>query len=188
MPVWRRYLVKETSGRLVELPSRLYDRADDGTAPIPDFAGRCVEMVAAVMVGATGRDVQVTEVSFTKLYFDQSGFVDQAKRDRMIRLMLESCADRRCPEDAKSPARLVVDGAGRSSGKRSCAKDCAMLARRADAARHELMRDFGWKPAPADMDAVRHVLDVHGVGDRTTTPAMTKPAMTKSEHGAPTVH
>lgn len=183
MPVWRRYLVKETSGRLVELPSRIYDHADDGTAPIPDFAGRCVEMVAAVMVGATGQDARVTEVSFTKLYFDQSGFVDVAKRDRMIRLMLESCADRRCPDDGKSSVRPAVEETRRASDKTDCATDCAMLVRRADAARHELMRDFGWKPAPADMDAVRHVLDLCAFGDQ----AMTQP-MTRMGHGAPTLH
>lgn len=152
MPVWRRYLVKETSGRLVELPSRLYDRADDGTAPIPDFAGRCVEMVAAVMVGAPGRSAQVTEVAFTKLYFDQSGFVDAAKRDRMIRLMLESCADRRCRSVKAATGVPPVEGRGGPA-------DCADLSRRADAARLELMRDFGWKPAPAEMNAVLHVLD-----------------------------
>lgn len=173
MPVWRRYLVKERSGRLVELPSRMYDRADDGTAPIPDFAGRCVEMVAAVMVGATGRAAQVTEVAFTKLYFDQSGFVDAAKRDRMIRLMLESCADRRCPGDE----------AKRASGTSGCTMDCAMLVRRAEAARHELRRDFGWKPAPADMDAVRHVLDLCAFTDQAMAGAMTRLGQ-----GAPTLH
>ncbi|WP_448207252.1 hypothetical protein [Azospirillum sp. sgz302134] len=150
MPVWRRYLVKETSGRLVELPSRLYDRADDGTAPIPDFAGRCVELVAAVLVGDGARAAQVTEVAFTKLYFDQSGFVDAAKRDRMIRLMLESCADRRCRTAVKS----TVKKAGRPG--------CAALSERADAARTELMRDFGWNPAPAEVSAALHVLDAAG--------------------------
>lgn len=139
MPVWRRYLVKESTGRLVELPSRQYDRADDGTAPIPDYAGRCVELVSAVLVGKQGATPTVTEVAFTKLYFDQSGFVDAAKRERMIRLMLESCADRRC----RKPARRT---------------DCNALAERADAARSELMRDFEWAPAPAEVTAALFVL------------------------------
>ncbi|KAA0684210.1 hypothetical protein [Roseomonas genomospecies 6] len=142
MPVWRRYLVKEPTGRLVELPSRQYDRADDGTAPIPDYAGRCVELVSAVLVGKQGGPPTVTEVAFTKLYFDQSGFVDSAKRERMIRLMLESCADRRC--------RTVV--------KRPDCTDCTALAERADAARSELTRDFEWAPAPAEVRAALFVL------------------------------
>lgn len=143
MSVWRRYLVKETGGRLVELPSRLYDRADDGTAPIPDFAGRCVELVSAVLVGDRVDAPTVAEVAFTKLYFDQSGFVDAAKRDRMIRLMLESCADRRCRTAVRSP---------KQSG-------CAALTERADAARRELIRDFGWDPAPAEVNAALTVLE-----------------------------
>lgn len=142
MPVWRRYLVKETSGRLVELPSRQYDRADDGTAPIPDYAGRCVELVSAVLVGKQGGTSTVTEVAFTKLYFDQSGFVDAAKRERMIRLMLESCSDRR--------SRKTVNRPGRSDG--------TALAERADAARSELTRDFEWDPAPAEVKAALFVL------------------------------
>ena len=142
MPVWRRYLVKEPTGRLVELPSRQYDRADDGTAPIPDYAGRCVELVSAVLVGKQGAAPTVTEVAFTKLYFDQSGFVDAAKRERMIRLMLESCADRRC----RRPAR------------RTGCTDCSVLEERADAARSELMRDFEWAPAPAEVTAALFVL------------------------------
>ena len=96
MSVWRRYLVKDVTGRLVDLPSSLLDRADDGTAPLPHFAGRCVEMVAAVIVGDRKTHARVTELAFTKLYFDQMGYVDAAKRERMIRLMLESCADSRC--------------------------------------------------------------------------------------------
>ena len=96
MSVWRRYLVKDVTGRLVDLPSSLLDRADDGTAPLPHFAGRCVELVAAVIVGDRKSHARVTELAFTKLYFDQMGYVDAAKRERMIRLMLESCADRRC--------------------------------------------------------------------------------------------
>ncbi|MBB3265599.1 hypothetical protein FHW79_003228 [Azospirillum sp. OGB3] len=148
MPVWRRYLVKEPTGRLVELPSRQYDRADDGTAPIPDYAGRCVELVSAVLVGKQGAAPTVTEVAFTKLYFDQSGFVDAAKRERMIRLMLESCADQRC----RRPARRT----GRT--------DCNALAERADAARNELMRDFEWAPAPAEVTAALFVLGPPGGG------------------------
>ncbi|MDQ2103217.1 hypothetical protein [Azospirillum isscasi] len=142
MPVWRRYLVKDSSGRLVELPSRQYDRADDGTAPIPDYAGRCVELVSAVLVGKQGGTPTVTEVAFTKLYFDQSGYVDAAKRERMIRLMLESCADRRCRKAVKRPG----------------CTNCTALEERADAARSELMRDFEWAPAPAEVSAALFVL------------------------------
>jgi hypothetical protein len=160
MPVWRRYLVKETSGQLVELPSRTYDRADDGTAPIPGFAGRCVELVSAVLVGTPGTGARVAEVAFTKLYFDQSGFVDAAKRERMIRLMLESCADRRCRTTAPRPAT----------------SDCTALTERADAARLELMRDFGWSPAPAEVSAALHVLDVE------------RPAAHPVGKGGPTLH
>ncbi|WP_247886813.1 hypothetical protein [Azospirillum sp. SYSU D00513] len=100
MAVWRRYLVKETTGRLVELPARLFDRADDGTAPIPGFAGRCLDVVAAVLVGERGTPPRIAEVAFTKLYFDQSGYVDAGMRDRMIRLMLQSGTDREGRSDA----------------------------------------------------------------------------------------
>ncbi|CAO3430880.1 hypothetical protein [Azospirillum doebereinerae] len=140
MSVWRRYLVKDVSGRLVDLPSRLLDRADDGTAPLPAYAGRCVEVVAAVLVGDRGAPPRVAEMEFTKLYFDQSGFVDAAKRERMIRLMLESCADRR----------------GRSAGPRL---DSDRMARRAGAARDQLTREFGWDPKPAELNAVLSRLD-----------------------------
>ncbi|MFS2009232.1 hypothetical protein ACCD06_05100 [Azospirillum sp. CT11-132] len=138
MSVWRRYLVKDVTGRLVDLPSSLLDRADDGTAPLPHFAGRCVEMVAAVIVGDRKTHARVTELAFTKLYFDQMGYVDAAKRERMIRLMLESCADRRC----RPPRR-----------------DCAQLSRRAVAARDQLIREFGWEPKPAERDAALSRLD-----------------------------
>lgn len=139
MPVWRRYLVRETSGRLVELPSRTFDRADDGVAPIPDFAGRCVNLVAAVLVADEGGSPRLAEVEFTKLYFDASGFVDGPKRDRMIRLMLESCVDRRCAAPTQP--------------------GCLDAAVRADAARHELAREFGWRPEPAEVNEVLHRLD-----------------------------
>lgn len=139
MSVWRRYLVKDLSGRLVDLPSRLLDRADDGTAPLPAYAGRCVEVVAAVLVGDRGSPARVAEMEFTKLYFDQSGFVDATKRERMIRLMLESCADRRCSA-AEQP-------------------DCDRLIRRAGVARDQLMREFGWDPKPAELNAVLSRLD-----------------------------
>ncbi|MCG5242478.1 hypothetical protein [Azospirillum doebereinerae] len=143
MSVWRRYLVKDFSGRLVDLPSRLLDRADDGTAPLPAYAGRCVEMVAAVLVGDRGAPPRVAEMEFTKLYFDQSGYVDAAKRERMIRLMLESCADRR-----GRPSGRPSDG-DRAEGDRS----------RAGAARDQLMREFGWDPKPSERDAVLSRLD-----------------------------
>ncbi len=144
MSVWRRYLVKDVSGRLVDLPSRLLDRADDGTAPLPDYAGRCVEVVAAVLVGHQGTPARVTEMAFTKLYFDQSGFVDAIKRERMIRLMLESCADHRC----------------RTVGQ----TDCDGLARRAGAARDQLSREFRWDPKPSELTAVLSRLDPEQLG------------------------
>lgn len=156
MSVWRRYLVKDVSGRLVDLPSRLLDHADDGTAPLPHFAGRCVEMVAAVIVGDRKSRGRVTEMAFTKLYFDQSGFVDADKRERMIRLMLESCADRRCGSEDRF-------GGGRaeraSSPTPDRPSDCSRLSRRAGAARDQLVREFGWQPKPDELDAALSRLD-----------------------------
>ena len=147
MSVWRRYLVKDVTGRLVDLPSSLLDRADDGTAPLPHFAGRCVELGAAVIVGDRESHARVTELAFTKMYFDQMGYVDAAKRERMIRLMLESCADRRCTpprRDARPDVRQ---------------DDCARLSRRAGAARDQLIREFGWEPKPDERDAALSRLD-----------------------------
>ncbi|WP_042695185.1 hypothetical protein [Azospirillum sp. B506] len=143
MSVWRRYLVKDGTGRLIDLPSSQLDRADDGTAPLPHFAGRCVEVVAAVIVGDRKTHARVTELAFTKLYFDQMGYVDVAKRERMIRLMLESCADRRCRAERQ----------GVSQDK------CARLSRRAVAARDQLIREFGWEPKPSERDAALSRLD-----------------------------
>lgn len=143
MSVWRRYLVKDVTGRLVDLPSSLLDRADDGTAPLPHFAGRCVELVAAVIVGDRKTHARVTELAFTKLYFDQMGYVDAAKRERMIRLMLESCADRRVALPRRDARH----------------EDSARLSRRADAARDQLIREFGWEPKPAERDAALSRLD-----------------------------
>ncbi|SMH43008.1 hypothetical protein [Azospirillum agricola] len=138
MQVWRRYLVRDVSGRLVDLPARLLDRADDGTAPLPAYAGRCVEVVAAVLVGDPKSSARLAEMEFTKLYFDKSGFVDAAKRERMIRLMLESCADpvRRLPR-----VRTAIRW------------------RTAPAPRDLLTREFGWDPKPAELNAVLSRLD-----------------------------
>ncbi|HEY0832598.1 MAG TPA: hypothetical protein VGE72_01710 [Azospirillum sp.] len=143
MPVWRRYLVRQTSGRLVDLPSRKYDRAEDGVAPIPDFAGQCVDLVSAIMVSEQGEQPRIAEVAFTKLYFDDSGYVDASKRDRMIRLMLESCADRSC----------------RAASKSGVHPGCVTLAERAVAARDQLEHEFGWRPAPNEVSEVLHRLD-----------------------------
>lgn len=146
MPVWRRYLVREAPGRLVELPSRAFDRADDGTAPIPGLAGRCVDLVSAVLVGEPSGGTRLTEVAFTKLYFDSSGFVDAGKRERMIRLMLESCADARRPAGSPGAAAAV----------------------RAGEARLQLAAEFGWRPAPAEVSEVMHRLDpIPGAAPRT---------------------
>lgn len=137
MPVWRRYLVREAPGRLVELPSRAFDRADDGTAPIPGLAGRCVDLVSAVMVAERDGGTRIAEVAFTKLYFDSTGFVDAAKREEMIRLLLESCADApRAPGAAEPTATL-----------------------KAGAARLQLANEFGWNPAPGEVHEVMHRLD-----------------------------
>ncbi|MBP2299128.1 hypothetical protein [Azospirillum picis] len=161
MSVWRRYLVKDGSGRLVDLPSHLLDCADDGTAPLPHFAGRCVEMVAAVIVGDRRSHARVTELAFTKLYFDRSGFVDADKRERMIRLMLESCADRRCGPQDRGGERDCGGDAGVEAGSEAggARAECAGLARRAGAARAQLSREFRWKPAPAERDAALWRLD-----------------------------
>lgn len=144
MPVWRRYLVRDASGRMVELPSRALDKAEDGTSPLPGFAGRCVDVVAAVLVGERGQSPQVAEVSFTKLYFDNSGFVDPGKRERMIRLMLESVADKRIariPNAARAEAAV-----------------------RAGAARLQLADEFAWQPGPAEMNEVMLRLDHRPAG------------------------
>lgn len=144
MPVWRRYLVREPSGHLTELSSRVFDRAEDCVAPLPDFAGQCVDVVSAVLVGEQGQNPTLAEMSFTKLYFDAVGFVDRSKRDRMIRLMLESCADRRC--------RAGIDTAGQTG--------CDEAARRAGQARARLASEFGWQPKPAEVTEVLHRLDL----------------------------
>lgn len=140
MPVWRRYLVREQSGQLTELPSRKYDHADDGVAPIPDYAGRCVDIVAAVMIAEGAEAPRVAEVEFTKLYFDSVGFIDARKRERMVRLMLESCADRRCRSMAQP--------------------GCTDANLRASSARVQLASEFGWQPGPAEVHEVLHRLDV----------------------------
>ncbi len=141
MSIRRRYLVREATGRLVELSSRRFDGADDGTAPIRAYAGRCVDLVSAVIVdgrdsGARDGAPRLTELAFTKLYFDSSGFVDAGMRDRMIRLLLESCADVRRRED--------VGGDD---------------VRRAGAARRQLAHEFAWTPAPAEVGEVMVRLD-----------------------------
>lgn len=143
MPVWRRYIVREASGHLTELSSRLFDRAEDRVAPLPGFAGQCVDVVSAVLVGEQGQNPTLAEMSFTKLYFDAVGFVDRGKRDRMIRLMLESCEDRRCRS-------------GSVAGRSGC--DEAM--RRAGRARARLASEFGWQPKPAEVTEVLHRLDL----------------------------
>jgi hypothetical protein len=151
VPVLRRYLIKDMSGRLVDLSSRAFDHAYDGTIPLPDYAGQCVDVVAAVLVGNGHSAPHITEVAFTKLYFDDSGFVDAGRRDRMIRLLLESCADRRGKE--RSPA------------------DRQSLARRAGQARQSLDREYAWRPAPAEVSEVLMRLDGQGTGGRTMATA-----------------
>ena len=110
MVVGRRYLIRQTSGDLVELSHRDFDRADDRIAPIAGLAGRCVEMVSVVVVEAPNLRRVVSDVAFTKVYFDADGFVDVSKRDLMIRLMLESCADRRSSVAAAARDRQSLTG------------------------------------------------------------------------------
>jgi hypothetical protein len=134
MVVGRRYLIRQSSGDLVELSHRDFDRADDRIAPITGLAGRCVEMVSVVVVEAPDLRRVVSDVAFTKVYFDDDGFVDVSKRDLMIRLMLESCADRR------SSAAAALD---RQS-----------LAGFAHRARGRLDREFRWRPDKAVLNEV----------------------------------
>ena len=137
MVVGRRYLIRQTSGDLVELSPRDFDLADDRIAPITGLAGRCVEMVSVVVVEAPNLRRVVSDVAFTKVYFDADGFVDVSKRDLMIRLMLESCADRR-PRAAARPAN-----------------DLSAPSR----ARGRLDREFAWKPDPTVLTQVLHRFD-----------------------------
>jgi hypothetical protein len=154
MVVGRRYLIRQTSGDLVELSHRDFDRADDRIAPITGLAGRCVEMVSVVVVEAPDLRRVVSDVAFTKVYFDNDGFVDVSKRDLMIRLMLESCAD------------------WRSSA--AAALDRQSLAGFAHRARGRLDREFRWRPDKAVLNEVmirfdlplsdglgRHLLDMN---------------------------
>lgn len=149
MVVGRRYLIRQATGDLVELSRRDFDRADDRIAPIAGLAGRCVEMVSVVVVESPHLTPVVSDVAFTKVYFDDDGFVDVSKRDLMIRLMVESCADQRSqvapPLDQKS---LVVF---------------------AHRARGRLDREFRWRPDPAVVTEVLHRFDLpvsDGLGQR----------------------
>lgn len=135
MVVGRRYLIRQTSGDLVELSHRDFDRADDRIAPIAGLAGRCVEMVSVVVVEAPNLRRVVSDVAFTKVYFDADGFVDVSKRDLMIRLMLESCADRR-------------------SSVAAAARDRQSLTGFAHRARGRLDREFRWRPDRAVLNEV----------------------------------
>jgi hypothetical protein len=90
MTVARRYLVRLASGGLADLPRQVFDRAEEGVAPLSEFAGRCVEFVQVVLVKDADRSI-ISHIDFLKVYFDRDGFVDAGMRARMIRLMLESC-------------------------------------------------------------------------------------------------
>ena len=135
MVVGRRYLIRQTSGDLVELSHRDFDRADDRIAPITGLAGRCVEMVSVVVVEAPDLRRTVSDVAFTKVYFDADGFIDVSKRDLMIRLMLESCADRRSSVVAAALDRQSLTGF-------------------AHRARGRLDREFRWRPDRAVLNEV----------------------------------
>jgi hypothetical protein len=113
MTVARRYMVRTTGGALVELPPQAFDRAEEGVAPLSEFAGRCVEFVLVVLVQDAGRPM-ISHIDFPKVYFDHDGYVDASKRARMIRLMLESCRHptarhRLSREFAWHPDRRVLD-------------------------------------------------------------------------------
>jgi hypothetical protein len=113
MTVARRYLVRTMRGTLVDLPPQAFDRAEDGVAPLSEFAGRCMEIVLVVLVQDGDRPL-ISHIDFPKVYFDRDGYVDKGKRARMIRLMLES---RRHPtalhhlsrEFAWRPDRRILD-------------------------------------------------------------------------------
>jgi hypothetical protein len=77
----------------------------------------------------------VSDVAFTKVYFDADGFVDVSKRDLMIRLMLESCADRRSSVVAAALDRQSLTGF-------------------AHRARGRLDREFRWRPDRAVLNEV----------------------------------
>jgi len=162
MAVGRHYLIRQSSGDLVELSRRDFDRADDRIAPIAGLAGRCVEMVSVVLVECPDLRPVVSDVAFTKVYFDQDGFVDVSKRDLMIRLMLESCADRIPPSrrpanDDSAPARIRDT---------RLTNDRMIFAHRA---RGRLDREFAWKPDPAVLTQVLHRFDFRvsdGLGRR----------------------
>lgn len=134
MVVQRRYLVWDEALGLTELPRRAFDLADDGVVPIPGLAGRCVKLVSVLLVGEGEGRSRVADLDFSRLYFDAAGYVDAGRRDRMIRLMLESCADRRGRADA----------------------ECAGTA---GYARGRLAAEYGWEPPPAVLAAVLHRVD-----------------------------
>ncbi|MGF7207714.1 hypothetical protein GGE65_002287 [Skermanella aerolata] len=167
MVVGRRYLIRQTSGDLVELSHRDFDRADDRIAPIAGLAGRCVEMVSVVVVEAPDHKRVVSDVAFTKVYFDADGFVDVSKRDLMIRLMLESCADRRPP---------------------AAARDRKSLTGFAHRARGRLDREFRWRPDRAVLNEVMIRFDLP-LSDRLAPEALTAEGAGRSGVDMkPTVH
>jgi hypothetical protein len=159
MVVGRRYLIRQTSGDLVELSHRDFDRADDRIAPITGLAGRCVEMVSVVVVEAPDLRRTVSDVAFTKVYFDADGFVDVSKRDLMIRLMLESCADRRSSVVAAALDRQSLTGF-------------------AHRARGRLDREFRWRPDRAVLNEVMIRFDLplsEGMGSEGMEPDRSLP-------------
>ncbi|WP_207477968.1 hypothetical protein [Arenibaculum pallidiluteum] len=113
MPIARRYMVRLACGTLVDLPRRAFDRAEDGVAPLQQFAGRCVDLVFVVLVERKDGPL-ISHVDFPRVYFDRDGFVDAGMRARMIRLMLESCRHETARasldrEFAWHPDRRVLD-------------------------------------------------------------------------------
>lgn len=148
MGIGRRYLVWDAAGRFTELARRDLDRAESGAAPLSGFAGRCVHLVSIILVYEKGGVPRIWDLDFSRLYFDDDGFVDGGKRDRMIRLMLESCADQ-STRAAPLAARLGTgfEGSG-VEVDRDRLIDLAGLARR------RLAAEFGWEPSPDVLDAV----------------------------------
>jgi hypothetical protein len=141
MLIGRRYLVRQASGHLTELPEQEFDRADDGVAPIASLAGRCVEMVAVLLIEDRRRIPRVYDLAFTKVYFDDRGYVDVSKRDLMVRLMLASCIDQRPTVErelatlsGKVPRLPNLNGEQRTSF--------------ANQARGRLAQEFAWRPDP----------------------------------------
>jgi hypothetical protein len=156
--IGRHYLVRMSGGGLCDLPRRDFDGAEDGTAPLPGFAGRCVDLVTVLLDYRPRGERVLTAVEFTKVYFDQNGFIDPAMRERHIRLMLESCADARPGGEPRllwreaelvgvvaSPGLPVMSDSFRARPQ----PEPQVLTAVAGTARTRLDAEFNWRPDPS---------------------------------------